>query len=282
LFERHVMRVSKRYDFGEIKGFKLGWSPLGSPLMTVYCYLLGDLMVDTGQAHMQKEVLKIAGDHNIQRVFLTHHHEDHSGNAAALKQDCRARVFGHPLTGKKMATAFRILPYQKYVWGQSTPLTIEPFPETIETIWGKMVPVYSPGHSKDHTVFLLEDAGVLFSGDLYLADTIKFFRADEDVGTQIDSLRGLAGLDFDTLLCSHFPKLENGKKHIEKKLSFLETFYGDIVGLWEKGVPARQIFRALKLKEDYFTKCFCFGNVSMLNGVKSVVRHYEKKKSAAN
>ncbi|MCP3951650.1 MAG: MBL fold metallo-hydrolase [Desulfobacterales bacterium] len=276
------MRVAKPYDFGEIKGIKLGWSLFGPPLMTVYCYMIGDLMVDTGQAHMQPEALEIAGDHKIKRVFLTHHHEDHSGNAAALKQHCRAQVFGHPLTKTKMATTFRIQPYQRYVWGKSKPIEIETFPDCVETVLGQMVPVHTPGHSKDHTAFLLKDAGILFSGDLYLADTIKFFRSDEDVGTQIDSLRKILDLDFEILLCGHFPKLANGKKRIENKLAFLESLYGDIIRLWDTGLPERQIFKALSLKEDYFIKCFCFGNVSMLNGVKSVIRHYEDRKRAAN
>lgn len=275
------MRFVKPYDFGKAKGFKLGWSPLGPPLMTVYCYVLGDLLIDTGLGHMQKEVLKIAGDHHVQRVFLTHHHEDHSGNAAALKRICQARIFGHPLTKAKMATAFPILPYQKYVWGKSAPVEIETFPESIETTLGEMVAVPTPGHSKDHTAFLLKKAGVLFSGDLYLADTIKFFRADEDVGAQIESLRKIVGLDFDSLLCSHFPKLENGKQRIARKLAFLEAFYGNVAGLREKGYPEKEIFRALNLKEDYFIKAFCFGNVSMLNGVKSIVRHYEMNKTEA-
>jgi hypothetical protein len=102
------------------------------------------------------------------------------------------------------------------------------------------------------------------------------------VGTQIESLRKVLKLDFDALLCSHFPKLENGKKRIEKKLAFLEALYGDVIRFWEKGYPERQIFRALKLKEDYFIKFFCLGNVSLLNGVKSVIRHYAEKKAAAN
>jgi len=48
------MRICRPSAFGRVKGFKLGWSPIGPPLMTVYCYLLGDLMIDTGHAHMRK------------------------------------------------------------------------------------------------------------------------------------------------------------------------------------------------------------------------------------
>jgi len=269
------MRICKQKTFAGIEGFKLGWAPLGPPLMTVYAYVLGDVMIDTGQAHMRSEVLQIAGAYQVKRVFLTHHHEDHSGNAAALKKTGPVRVYGQALTRAKMATGFRILPYQKYVWGRTQPLAVDLFPDRIETVMGKLVPVHTPGHAKDHTAFWLPETGVLFSGDLYLADTIKYFRVDEDVGTQIDSLHKLLALDFDTLLCGHFPKLETGKQRISKKLAFLEDLYGKVVDLWTHGYNAKYIQRVLKLPEDYFTKYFCFGNVSMLNGVKAIIRHYE-------
>ena len=273
------MRVFKTYNFKGIKGFKLGRSLSGPPVMAVYCYVVDDLMMDTGFSHMQKEVLEIAKGHPIKRVFLTHHHEDHSGNAAALKQASGAAVYGHPLTVQKMAAPFKILPYQKYMWGKAQPLTMEIAHEKIETVSGDMTPVHTPGHSRDHTVYLLEKAGVLFSGDLYLADKIKFFRSNEDMGTQIASLKKILKLDFDALLCSHHPKLEHGKERIEKKLAFLEDLYGSIIMLWERGLPEKQIFRALKLKEYYGIKCFCFGDVSMINGVRSAVRHYESGKT---
>jgi len=104
------MRVCELYDFNGVKGFKLGWSLFGPPLMTVYFYTFGDLMVDTGQSHMQKQALKIAVDNNIKRIFLTHHHEDHSGNAAAIKQVLGVRVFGHPLTKEKRKPGFLFCP----------------------------------------------------------------------------------------------------------------------------------------------------------------------------
>jgi glyoxylase-like metal-dependent hydrolase (beta-lactamase superfamily II) len=269
------MRLVKPYDFDKIKGYQLGWSLFGPPLMTVYCFVTGDLMVDTGQSHMRKEALEIARDNGIKRIILTHHHEDHSGNAAAIKRETGTEVYGHLLTVEKMSALFKILPYQKYVWGKAGPLKIEPVPETIETNLGEMIPVHTPGHSKDHTVYFIKNAGILFSGDLYLADKIKFFRSDENMGTQIESLKKILKLEFQILLCSHYPKLENGRERIAQKLLFLEDLYGSIIALWEKGMPEKQIFKTLRLKEDYFTKYFCFGNVSMLNGVRSAVRHHE-------
>ncbi|MEN8211389.1 MAG: MBL fold metallo-hydrolase, partial [Thermodesulfobacteriota bacterium] len=89
------MRICKKQDFKGIKGFQLGRSLFGSPIMTVYCYVFGNVMIDAGFSHMQKEALEIAKEHNIKRVFLTHHHEDHSGNAAIIKREVDADVYGH-------------------------------------------------------------------------------------------------------------------------------------------------------------------------------------------
>ncbi|MCP3943605.1 MAG: MBL fold metallo-hydrolase [Desulfobacteraceae bacterium] len=271
------MRICKSYklDHG-IRGFKLGWSLAGPPMMTVYCYLFDHIMIDTGQAHMGQQVLAIARANRVDRIFLTHHHEDHSGNGAMIHKTLKARVFGHSLTAEKLGSPYKILPYQKYVWGKSTPVAVSPISGATKTSLGKMLSIHTPGHSRDHLVYFLPEKGVLFSGDLYLGDRIRYFRADEDLGTQITSLKKVLDLDFDILLCSHNPRQCKGRQHIQNKLDFLEDLYGNIIGLWKTGVPAKKIFKILKLKEDYFIKCFCFGNVSMINGVRSAIRHHEQ------
>jgi len=245
--------------------------------MTVYCYIFDNIMIDTGLSHMAKEVVNIARENGVKRIFLTHHHEDHSGNAATIHNELHTDVYAHNLTAKKLEKPLPILPYQKYVWGKITPVYVNVFPKETDTSLGKIVPVHTPGHAKDHTVFFLPEKGIIFSGDLYLADRIKFFRSDEDMGDQIESLKKIVKLDFDILLCAHYPKQENGKYHIQTKLEFLENLYGGIINLWKKGFSEGQIFNELKLKEAYLIKYFCFGNVSMINGVRSAIRHYESE-----
>lgn len=267
------MRLFKTRRFNEITAYELGWSFIGSPLMTVYCYVFGDVMIDTAQSHMQREALRIVSRHDTRNVYLTHYHEDHSGNAGAFQKTGDMHIYGHALTKEIMAEPFKIFPYQKYIWGKATALDIEPLPERVETPLGEMEPVHTPGHSKDHTAYFLQDEGILFTGDLYLGDRIKYFRSDEDAVTQIESLKKVLSLDFDMLLCSHAPKKKQGKKHIRRKLDFLENLYGDILLLREKGLSEKQIFRSLKLKENYMAKLICFGDVSMMNGVRSMVRH---------
>jgi hypothetical protein len=55
------MRFCNTYEFeSRIQGIKLGWSLAGPPLMTVYCFILDNIMIDTGLSHMAKEVAGIA------------------------------------------------------------------------------------------------------------------------------------------------------------------------------------------------------------------------------
>ena len=276
------MRLIRPYDFrAGIRGYRLGWSLAGPPMMTVFCFVFGRTMVDTGLSHMGPEALELARNHRVARIFLTHHHEDHSGNAARIQDGLGAKVFGHDLTRAKMKSRYPILPYQKLVWGRTTPMAVSALPPTIETLLGHLVAIHTPGHSRDHLSYHLPDQGILFSGDLYLGDRIKFFRSDEDVMAEVDSLKKVAALDFDTLLCSHNPRVEKGRSHILAKLDFLENFCGGIAALHGKGYPEKEIFRELGLKEARFTKWFCVGNVSMMNGVRSVVRRLELQENRA-
>ncbi len=271
------MRLVKAHRFNPVKAYELGWSLFGPPLMTTHFYVIGDVMVDTGQSHMRKEALKIASVHRIERIYLTHYHEDHSGNTAAIVKNLDAMVCGHPGTAEMMAAPFNIFFYQKYMWGKAEPVKVETVPDIIETELGLMEPVHTPGHAEDHICYFLKDEGILFSGDLYLGDKIKYFRSDEDMGSQIQSLNKVLSLDFDALLCGHAPKQKNGKKHIRNKLNFLNDLYGNIIRLWEKGIPEKRILSILNLKEEYFIQSFCMGDVSMINGIRSAVRHHTSK-----
>ncbi len=269
------MRYVKPITIGDVKAYELGWSPLGHPMMTVHVYLVDDLMVDTALAHLRREVMGIARESGIRRAILTHHHEDHSGNAAALKESLNITVYGHPLTVSKMRRDFKIFPYQHYMWGKTVPLEMAVVPEVTETANFRLKAIHTPGHSRDHVVYLDPDRGILFSGDLYLSDRIKYFRADEIVADQIASLKRILRLDFDMLLCCHRPRPAGGKERIANKLQFLEDLYGSIRRTWKKGMNEKQIFHELGLKEQHFVKWFCFGNVSMRNMVRSAVRSLE-------
>ena len=53
-------------------------------------------------AHLVLQVVELLEQRKLKQTLLTHHHEDHGGNAAAVKQGCNATVFGHPVTKAKI------------------------------------------------------------------------------------------------------------------------------------------------------------------------------------
>ncbi len=266
------MKIVRKHKFGNVDAYELGYSPFGRPMMTVCCYIAGGVLIDTGQSHMEKAVIDIARSHKLSSVLLTHHHEDHSGNAAVLKQIFHLPVMAHPLTVAKMQYPYKIFPYQHWMWGATTPVQIEDLPSGgFETGNLKFQPVHAPGHSKDHTVFLEINNGWLFSGDLYLGDRIKYFRADEKIADQIESIKKVLSYDFDALYCCHRPQPVKGKKFLSLKLQFLEDFYGNVFSFANQGMNEKLIMRRLRLKEQQLIRMMCFGNVSMRNMVRSVL-----------
>lgn len=265
------MKILKKHDFGEVTGWEVGWSPAGRPIMTVFFFVIKDLMIDTGLRHMRSETINIACRNNIRNILLTHYHEDHSGNAAVISKTTGSRVYAHPLTARKLHSGYRIFPYQHLMWGKADPVEVRYAPDLWEGQGFCLEPVLTPGHSPDHLCYYDRKNGRLFSGDLYLSARIKYFRADEHISQQITSLKKVLSLDFDALFCAHRPMARHGKAAIAKKLQYLEDFYGRVSALAEQGLDEKAIMHRLKLKEQYFIKWMCFGNVSMKNMVRSVI-----------
>lgn len=252
--------------------FRLGFNPIGRPLMHAHFYMVGNLLIDTGFRNMRKAALGLIEGRKVETVLLTHHHEDHSGNAAMIRKRHGATVCGHPLAVEKMKKPYRILPYQHIMWGKTDPVKMKPLPPIIETGAFRFVPIHTPGHSRDHTVYLEENNGWLFSGDLFLGERIKFFRIDEKFADQLRSLKKILAYDFDTVFCGHRPRLAGGKKAIQNKLRFLEDTHGKIIALAEKGLSEKEIAKRMNGNRDRFVYVFTMGNACFANMVRSAMR----------
>ena len=266
------MHIVNSRQFGKIEAFKFGYGPVGKPFMSVHIYVLDGVIIDTGQSHMRKYVIEQLRNTQPHVVLLTHHHEDHSGNALALGRFHQIEILGHPITAEKMAANRKILPYQRRIWGKSEDVNVKPLGTVIESAHFTLLPIHTPGHSKDHMVFLEEKNGWLFAGDLYLGERIKYFRSDEKIYDQIDSLKKLRQYDFDAIFCAHNPRLENGKSRLEQKLQFLEDIVGRVQLLKEQGLTDNAIIKRMDPNNDRLVKLMTLGNVSFANMLKSAIR----------
>lgn len=267
------MNIVKLHRFNaQVTALEMGYGIVGRPLMNVHCYQIGDTLIDCGQSRMAEEMKTFIQAHRIHRLLLTHHHEDHSGNAAMIATACNAAVMGHPDTAYKMKHIHPILPYQRLVWGQAREVDVSPLPTVVESEKFRFLPIHTPGHSKDHTVYLELQNGWLFSGDLYLGDRIKFFRSDEKIDLQIHSLQTVLRYDFEALFCGHNPTLKNGKDRLRCKLAYLEDIAGSVQILMSEGLPEKELIRRLDRRQDRFVKAVTMGNASFANMVRSAIR----------
>lgn len=114
--------------------------------------------------------------------------------------------------------------------------------------------------------------GWLFSSDLWVSTYIKFFMRTESMSQQIESMKRVALLDFDVMLCGHNPQFENGQKLLKQKIQFMEDFYGKAAKFHHQGLSANAILKAMKLKEDWMIRIMSAGDLSTINMIKAVIR----------
>ncbi len=271
------MKVFSITHQGRVSSIEMGSAPFGKPMMTARMYMVDNILIDTGLKHCQQEVLSWLKENRISSVYLTHHHEDHSGNAAAINHNFEIPIYGHGITVEKMAKPFPIFPYQHYMWGASTPIELQELSGVIETGRYKFQPFYTPGHSRDHIVYWEQNEGWLFSGDLYLSDRIKYFRSDEVLKDQISSLEKVLTLDFESLFCAHNPQLKNGKTHLAKKLDNFKSLVEQVELHWKKGMTRKQIMKTIGIKEELFIRLICTGNIKAEFIVASAIKLLEEK-----
>ncbi|RYC69079.1 MBL fold metallo-hydrolase [Spirosoma sordidisoli] len=271
------MKIRQTLEHGPVRGYRFGYSPVRwMRAVPVWCYYLDGLLIDTAQRHMQQEVLQTFASLPIDQIALTHFHEDHSGNAAALRQRHNCPVLAGPLTAERVARPFSLLPYERFWFGQIDGCPgVVPFPAPFRTGAYALQPIPTYGHSDDHHVLLEPNEGWLFAGDFYIGN-LKIFRRGENIYQMINSTRQVLGYDFDTLFCGHNPVLTNGRRAVEQKLHYLETLVERVLTAYRRGVRGAALLRAAGLRETWWLRAFTSNDVSAHHLIRSILTDAEK------
>ncbi|MFI4939168.1 MAG: MBL fold metallo-hydrolase [Burkholderiales bacterium] len=274
------MNSQKILNFDQVTGICLGHAYIGQPYMSVFCYLVDGLLIDTSASNNRRALINVLQGRQIEHVALTHYHEDHAGNAAYLHQTFGLEVFGHAYTSEKLSKPVHLKPYERILFGTLESLTISPLPKILETPKFKFSHVHTPGHSADHVVFLEKDQGWIFSGDMFLGPRVKYFRSDECLYSTICSLQKIVELDFDKLFCGHNPQMKNAKAMIIKKRDHLMEVYLQSAELVQQGASKAEVVQRLTNgKEQHWVKLFTLGDVSYKNMVLSAIASIERGES---
>jgi glyoxylase-like metal-dependent hydrolase (beta-lactamase superfamily II)/8-oxo-dGTP pyrophosphatase MutT (NUDIX family) len=154
----------------------------------------GWAVIDPGpalEAHVEAIVAAAPGP--IDRIFVTHTHNDHSPATVALSARTGATVHG-------------LLPRYSQ-WQDAT------FAADVTLHGGERIAlsegthlrvIHTPGHASNHLCYLLEEEKTLFTGDHVMqASTVVINPPDGDMAAYVASLRALTELDLDWLAPGH-------------------------------------------------------------------------------
>jgi glyoxylase-like metal-dependent hydrolase (beta-lactamase superfamily II) len=254
------MAVIETFDYRDLKAIRVGQSAARTNTSFIV-YRLGSTLIDTGPANQWEYVQTFVQQDPLATVLLTHHHEDHSGNAANILELTGIRAIAHEKALHYMRDGFELSEHQLGFWGQPGQLQTAALPDKLVCDGESVEAIYAPGHADDMLCFLWRDRGWLFSADLYLANRLKVLRHDEHLPTLINSLRDVLSRDFETLICAHRGVVDNGKSALQEKLDFLLQLSADVQALRQKGWEVEAIRQELLGDELPFTLLFSKENL---------------------
>ncbi|WP_199610491.1 MBL fold metallo-hydrolase [Flocculibacter collagenilyticus] len=244
------MALIEAVNFGPVQGIRVGRFNLGiNTTFIVYTYK--DVMIDCGPSNQWPFVKEFATASNTKQVLLTHHHEDHSGNASALHHQLGLPIHTNQLCQQLVSNGFPVPKLRKMIWGKGNKVEAKLIPDKFKSDAGVELDVMlTPGHTDDMSVFYDNQNGWLFTGDLYIASQVRYLHKEEDLAHQLASLNKVLELDFDTAFCPHRGIMKQGKRDIQKKRDFILELVDSVIELAQQGLSNKEIQRRLLGRED--------------------------------
>lgn len=215
--------------------------------------LVGDTLtlIDTGfkgrATHIIKELARLGySPVNITSIIITHHHADHTGSLATLKEATQATIIAHPADAPYIDGS---LPQP----GPTNPEWLGDILAPIHGLWatlpvavdelvsdGDELPIlggikilHTPGHTPGSISLFLEKDGLVIVGDVLSRSTLGLSLPSRaftiDLAQEIQSIRRLAGLDFTLIGFGHGSALRrNAHGAVSDFAGKIESRYNDI------------------------------------------------------
>ena len=262
----------KTESFGEIVQVMMGREMDGSVLYWTTAYLIDGLLIDSGCAHTAEELIRFIEGERVEQVVNTHHHEDHIGANSLLQRCCDLQIYAHPLAVPLINSRLPLREYQEMVWGYPEPSAVQPLPAKLRTGRYSFEVIETPGHSDDHISLYERENGWCFTGDLFVSESLKMLRSDEDIDGIIASLEKLLALGAEELIL--FTSLgrvfTGGRKAITTFLDHIDYLRNRVTELAGENLAAPEIRDRIFGRETQLAP-LTGGHFSRLNLVKQLM-----------
>ena len=243
----------RAFDLGEITFFRMARRLAGWPVYWTGAYLVDGLLVDCGPPATAHAFVRALAARPVEALVVTHHHEDHMGAAAALRAARGIEVQAHAAALPLLAQGFVQEGYRRLAWGRPPRVEARALGTTVTTRALRFEIVPTPGHSPDHVCFFERERGWLFTGDLFLAERLRYLRADEDLAALIASLDRVCALPATRVFCAHRGEVRDGRSALERKRDRLVALVARVQELGAQGLSEREITRRAVGPEGFLT-----------------------------
>jgi glyoxylase-like metal-dependent hydrolase (beta-lactamase superfamily II)/8-oxo-dGTP pyrophosphatase MutT (NUDIX family) len=172
--------------------------------------------------------LEKGGEGRVSAIWLTHHHPDHVGGAAALRERLGVPIAAHAATAALLA--FRgVAVDRELVDGELVVLAGDPpFPLRV---------VHTPGHAPGHLCFFDETWGSLVAGDMIAGlGTIVIDPPQGDMDAYLASLDKLLALEPKTLFPAHGPALRDAAGKLREYAEHRRWREEKVLAAWRDGL----------------------------------------------